>query len=613
MATADFDAGYDDHPSLSASLEDFEHQAAFSEHGARPSLSPSPSSPLLSLASHHHHHPHHHHHALFDRSDDGASSVHSDPGSVFSPPAERRLGSGRGSAHASMAWSSHRPYHQEPLSRSLFAPRRPSRPRSPDRRRPDHRAPEPEPDADRRSRSRSRSVVRASAPRSRSRSRSPSPRPPADPSPPHDPDGGDPPDPARLWDRAPEHAPNYIRFAVRAEVHQRTEPLDAMLARLRRGYDHLTRSRASTTLALLAVLCAVAVLRILTQPPAPAPVPDLVKVAGLAMSFEPLIFYSENGVRQVGDLQETGVAVWDLGESLRSANIHSAPVIVRELDQLSENLKTLAIELTKFFANVNGDVDGILIVMEWAKRELSQLPAHPTMALTSVFVNLHSVLCRVGVFESADGAATPLGALVTSLFGPSGAQRTHRTLHRTFNEFVAVLEESINSELTYSTTLFGLFEAIDRQFLNLARTVIRESDQQEREEGELLASLWTRVLGPNAAQLRKYEKNRLLLSTVRQKTVRDKHLLVDHNGKLLSLKANLEILRKKLVSPLVRSNDSSTLSVHEQISGLDATYDHLRAVRERQKAKLMEMLYGAGQRRPVLAALDDRYAIEGGQ
>lgn len=101
-------------------------------------------------------------------------------------------------------------------------------------------------------------------------------------------------------------------------------------------------------------------LRVLLQPPPPPPSPDLVKVATLARAFEPLIFYSENGVQQIGDLQETGVAVWDLGESLRSTNMTSAPIIVKELDDLSENLKTLAIELTRFFANVDGDIDGLV-------------------------------------------------------------------------------------------------------------------------------------------------------------------------------------------------------------------------------------------------------------
>lgn len=101
-----------------------------------------------------------------------------------------------------------------------------------------------------------------------------------------------------------------------------------------------------------------AALRWLSQPAAMRPVPDLVKVAGVARSLEPLIYYSENGIQQVGDLQATGVAVWDLGESVRSSNLTSAPIIVKELDELSDSLKTLAIELTKFFANVDGDIDG---------------------------------------------------------------------------------------------------------------------------------------------------------------------------------------------------------------------------------------------------------------
>jgi hypothetical protein len=107
-------------------------------------------------------------------------------------------------------------------------------------------------------------------------------------------------------------------------------------------------------IALLSIL----VMRAIFQPGTPPPVPDLVKVAGLAKAFEPLIFYSENGVQQIGDLQATGVAVWDLGESVRSTNMTSAPIIVKELDNLSDSLKTLAIDLTRFFANVDGDVDG---------------------------------------------------------------------------------------------------------------------------------------------------------------------------------------------------------------------------------------------------------------
>jgi hypothetical protein len=194
---------------------------------------------------------------------------------------------------------------------------------------------------------------------------------------------------------------------------------------------------------------------------------------------------------------------------------------------------------------------------------------------------------------------------------------------RTFTEFLNVLEESINSELTHSTALFALFESIDHQFLNLQRVVVRESDAQERAEGEMLSSLWTRVLGTNAAVVRKYDKNRKLLASVRSRTVANKHLLMDHQGRLLTLKVNLETLRRKLVSPLVRRNDSVSFHgmmdggnggrvlgpveavIDSQIRGIEGAYEYLRGVREKQKAKFMEMVYGSGKPGNTVLGIDE--------
>lgn len=148
-----------------------------------------------------------------------------------------------------------------------------------------------------------------------------------------------------------------IRFSMRAEVQHRTEPIDSAVSWFRRKYDSITKSRSSTILAVLTALLATTILRSLFQAPTAGPLPDLVKVAVLAKSFEPMIYYTENGVQHMGELQETGVAVWDLSESVRFSNMTSAPIIVKELDELSDSLKSLAIELTRFFASVNGDVD----------------------------------------------------------------------------------------------------------------------------------------------------------------------------------------------------------------------------------------------------------------
>ncbi|TPX15494.1 uncharacterized protein E0L32_004474 [Thyridium curvatum] len=425
-------------------------------------------------------------------------------------------------------------------------------------------------------------------------------------------DGDDVKVPVLARDAVPE---NYIRFAVRAEVLQRTEPVEAAVNFVRRRVRAMTRSWAHLFCSVLVGVLSLSALRSLFSPAAPRPVPDLVKVAGIARSFEPLIYYSESGVQQVGDLQATGVAVWDLGESVRSSNMTSAPIIVRELDALSDSLKALAVELTRFFANVDGDVDSILIVMDWARRELAQAargPASPA-PLAAAYDNIHNLLSAAGVLEdAATGRPTRLGALAASLFGPSSPQRARAALQRTFAEFLAVLEDAIASELQHSLALFALFEAIDRQFLNLARAVAREVSAQDERHADLLSGLWTRILGPRAADLRKYERNRDLLRDVRERTVRDKGLLVEHNHRLLALKASLESLRRKLVSPLVRGaaaggngsgggggGGGTLLGVEEQIRGLEDVGVYLEGVRTRQKSRLMEVLYGADKRRGI--------------
>lgn len=375
----------------------------------------------------------------------------------------------------------------------------------------------------------------------------------------------------------------------------------------------MMKSWASFVLTILVAMLSMSVTRMLFQPASFRPVPDLVKVAGLARSFEPLIYYSENGVSQVGDLQATGVAVWDLGESVRSSNMTSAPIIVKSLDDLSDSLKTLAVELTRFFANVDGDIDSILIVMDWARRELSQLHSIPNPPLSTAFSNLHGILCAAGLLEDpSTGAPTKLGAAATAMFGISHSQHKQQTLQRTFTEFLAVLEEAIENELQHSLALFGLFEAIDRQFLNLARLVVRESNIQDEQYADLLSSLWTRILGAKASEVKKYERNHELLTNVREKTVQNKGILVEHNSKLLTLKANLENLRRKLVSPLVRSVNSSTLTLEDQIKGLEDVGVYLEGVRARQKGKLMEMLYGDGGRRARVAATASARLLDDG-
>ena len=224
-----------------------------------------------------------------------------------------------------------------------------------------------------------------------------------------------------------------------------------------------------------------------------------------------------------------------------------------------------------------------------------------TSTLSSAYDNVHNILSQAHILEDKSGALTPLGTLTSFIFGASNPQREQRVVQSVFREFLSVLEDSIQSELQHSLSLFALFEAVDRHLLNLGRTVVRESSAQEELHADLLSGLWARILGPRAADVRKFEQNRVLLLDVRDKTVRNRGLLEDHNTKLLGLKASLEGVRAKLVSPLVRGANATTLSLEDQIRGISDVSEYLGGVRRVQKGRVMESMFASssGRRRSL--------------
>lgn len=149
-----------------------------------------------------------------------------------------------------------------------------------------------------------------------------------------------------------------LRLAFRADIQQRTEPIEAAVTWARHQIDRFTKSPLYTLGVFLSILLAFIMTKsLLLRPPDQLPTPDILQATEVARRFEPLIYYSEGGRRQVGQLQDTGAAVWDLGESIRHANMPSGTQIVEQLDDLGTSLETLVIELTRFFVNVDGDID----------------------------------------------------------------------------------------------------------------------------------------------------------------------------------------------------------------------------------------------------------------
>ncbi|QIW99419.1 hypothetical protein AMS68_004937 [Peltaster fructicola] len=386
---------------------------------------------------------------------------------------------------------------------------------------------------------------------------------------------------------------NYFRFSTSLDVIQRTEPIEAAINWTRETIDHITRSwwvmlRYALIVALLAWL-----ISSLTRLPDGEEVPDVVKVAKMAESLVPSIHSSQRSTADISNLHDTGNAVWDLSESIRISNMSGAPGIVRQLDELSDSVKNLAMELSSFFANLDSDVDSIINVVEWAGQQLEGLSDSPTSTLDTVWTNTHTLLSTIGV---------PVDhKVVQSLLGKTYSQRSRATLARTFNEFLGVLEESINNELNWAIHLSGLVDGIEGQFKNLRRSTVREEDQQERLESEFLGSLWSAVIGKNSNRVRKFQKNRELLSSVFARTTDNKKYLTDHRTVLLGLKSALEVLRKRLITPQLH-NSNTTQSIEQQLKGLNGVYTTLKEARDNRRQAVAR--HGFGRRDSGVHGID---------
>ncbi|KAJ4984159.1 hypothetical protein SVAN01_10330 [Stagonosporopsis vannaccii] len=385
----------------------------------------------------------------------------------------------------------------------------------------------------------------------------------------------------------------FVRFAIRGETLFRTAPIEETISTFANGMGIFTRTRRNVLMTIATVLLS----WVLLHPWNTSLIPDVANVANMAKQFEPLMYASENVIPRSRELAEASIAVQDLGESVRATNMSASTAIIDQLDDLGDSLKVLSEKITSFFTNVDGDMDSILITMEWARRELSSIQSPKIGMLDTLVSNIHGALSLVGMLE-VDGTPTSLGRVVNDVLGHTTQQRSRATLQRTFDYLLSTLEENIQNELARADVLFRLFEAVDRQFHNLHRSVAREEDSLATKKDEFLASMWRNTI-TNKLKIAKYEKNLKLLKDVRASTLINKSELKSHIQVINSVKDQLDKARRNLVGPLIRRAQSNSFGLEGQLEEVDRTYGFLKSVRDTQKHRVLRELWGTEPKRRV--------------
>ncbi|KAJ4295162.1 hypothetical protein N0V90_007172 [Kalmusia sp. IMI 367209] len=388
----------------------------------------------------------------------------------------------------------------------------------------------------------------------------------------------------------------FVRFQFNGETLVHTGPLEERVSSFIGG---ISKRRVISSIIVIIISC------LLMHPWATDtnhPGPNVAHLTNMVRRFEPLMYGSENVIPRSRELSEASIAVEDLGESIRASNMSASKAIIGQLDDLGTNLKMLSQQITTFFVHVDGDMDSIISAIEWGTRQLQGIQATKVGVIDTVIGNIHGGLDKIGVLAK-DGNPTAIGSIVNGVMGVTTQQRAKATLQRTFDHILSTLEENLTNELTRADNLFQMFDSVDHQFHNLHRSVAKEEDSLSAQKDEFLASMWRSTI-TNKLRLKKYEKNLKLLKDLRSSALANKSELKNNIQIIRTVKDQLDVARRSLISPVIRGAQSDSYGIEKQLEDVSATHDFLKGVRDSQKHKFTKKLFGGS--RPAISITTGR-------
>lgn len=251
------------------------------------------------------------------------------------------------------------------------------------------------------------------------------------------------------------------------------------------------------------------------------------------------------------DLKNSEMAIRDLNTLIKASSLTCREDLSNRLEEFITEAKGTSKALTRFSSRVNGVVDNLLAMDEYALKTLEQIVAQEEAARNPPLLSSNSALL------------TYPRALVATLLSPfrtdnSGLGLTsprHQFLE-TFLHASSLLSTSLRHLILTAESTLRSLDSLETRLTTIADLLSHESASIQTTESEILGSIWT-FLGGNRAKLEGLRGHAELLRRVGgYRRAAGGHVARSLLG-LQGIQGGLEELRERVVGPVVVAGGKS--------------------------------------------------------
>ncbi|KZT29732.1 hypothetical protein NEOLEDRAFT_1106279 [Neolentinus lepideus HHB14362 ss-1] len=276
-------------------------------------------------------------------------------------------------------------------------------------------------------------------------------------------------------------------------------------------------------------------------------------------TFEQLLDESVGGAGLALEIKKAEIATSDLTTLVRVSDLNSRDLLADSLVEFVDDAKRTGRGLQKLSAKINGAVDSVMAVNDYALRAI----------------------------EAA--GTKPENALVRSLW-PFSAPQSNEVITSTFTQAMDVLSSSLGRVILEAQVQLSNLDRLEQHLTTLQEAISREDSSLSSVHAELLSALWTK-LGGNRRRIRGVDQHLRLLKNVGGYRKRALAHVVGALQTLEAMNADMEELRERVAAPqLLGEKVSAEVHMRSINAGLERLKDIRIKAREKEEEAIKRVL-----------------------